>query len=79
MTDLWKIDRPPPQLRSGITRTQNRELMAKRLKVIAAIFETTASQLLDEQIDDDMMKQLYAASELLNSEIEALELSLVEH
>jgi len=53
--------------------------MEQRHKMIAAIFETTAAQLLHEQVTGDMMKQLGAAAELLNSEIDALERILVEH
>lgn len=79
MIDSGKIDRPSAQIRDEVTPSQNREVIVKRLKVIATIFDTTASQLLDEQIDGDMMKQLYAAAELLNSEIDALERALVEH
>jgi hypothetical protein len=53
--------------------------MEKRHKMIAAIFDATAAQLLHEQITGDMMKPLGAAAELLNSEINGLEQILVEH
>jgi hypothetical protein len=53
--------------------------MEKRHKMIAAIFDATAAQLHQEKITGDMMKQLGAAAELLNSEIDALERILVEH
>jgi hypothetical protein len=56
-----------------------RKVMANRLKVIASIFNRTASDLLHEQITGDMMKQLGAAAELLNSEIDVLNDILVEH
>lgn len=79
MIDLGKVDRPPPQMRDDVAPSQVREVMVMRLKVIATIFDTTASQLLHEKATGDMMKQLHAAAELLNSEIDALERTLVEH
>ena len=46
---------------------------------VAAFNRADAEQLHQEQITGDMMKQLGAAAELLNSEIDALERILVEH
>jgi len=79
MLDMRNIDRSPLQIRDDVTPSQIREAMEQRHKMIAAIFETTAAQLLHEQVTGDMMKQLGAAAELLNSEIDALERILVEH
>jgi hypothetical protein len=79
MIDLGKVESSPLQIRDDVTPAQIREAMEKRHKMIAAIFDTTAAQLLQEQITGDMMKQLGAAAELLNSEVDALERILVEH
>jgi hypothetical protein len=79
MTDLRKIDSSPLQIRDDVTHSQIREAMEKRHQMIAAIFDTTSAQLLHEQVTGEMMKQLGAAAELLNSEIDALERILVEH
>ena len=79
MIDFRKIDSSPMQIRDDVTPTQIREAMEKRHKMIAAIFDTTAAQLLQEDITGDMMKQLGAAAELLSSEIDAMERILVEH
>ena len=79
MIDFRKVDSSPMQIRDDVTRTQIREAMEKRHKMIAAIFDTTAAQLLQEDITGDMMKQLGAAAELLSSEIDAMERILVEH
>jgi hypothetical protein len=79
MIDLRKIDSSPLQIRDDVTPFQIKEAMEKRDKMIAAIFDATAAQLLHEQITGDMMKQLGAAAELLNSEVNALERILVEH
>ncbi len=79
MIDFRKIDSSPMQIRDDVTPTQIREAMEKRHKMIAAIFDTTAAQLLQEDITGDIMKQLGAAAELLNSEIDAMERILVEH
>jgi hypothetical protein len=79
MIDLRKIDSSPLQIRDDVTRTQIKEAMEERHNMIAAIFDTTTAQLLHEKITGDMMKQLGAAAELLNSEIDALERILVEH
>jgi hypothetical protein len=79
MIDFRKVDSSPMQIRDDVTPTQIREAMEKRHKMIAAIFDTTAAQLLQEKITGDMMKQLGAAAELLNSEIDAMERILVEH
>jgi len=79
MLDMRNIDRSPLQIRDDVTPSQIREAMEQRHKMIAAIFETTAAQLLHEQVTGDMMKQLGAAAELLNKEIDALERILVEH
>ena len=79
MIDFRKVDSSPMQIRDDVTPTQIREAMEKRHKMIAAIFDTTAAQLLQEDITGDMMKQLGAAAELLNSEIDAMERILVEH
>jgi hypothetical protein len=79
MIDFRKIDSSPMQIRDDVTPAQIREAMEKRHKMIAAIFDTTAAQLLQEKITGDMMKQLGAAAELLNSEIDAMERILVEH
>lgn len=79
MIDLRKIDSSPLQIRDDVTHSQIREAMEKRHKMIAAIFDATAAQLHQEKITGDMMKQLGAAAELLNSEIDALERILVEH
>jgi len=79
MLDMRNIDSSPLQIRDDVTPSQIREAMEQRHKMIAAIFETTAAQLLHEQVTGDMMKQLGAAAELLNSEIDALERILVEH
>ena len=79
MIDFRKVDSSPMQIRDDVTPTQIREAMEKRHKMIAAIFDTTAAQLLQENITGDMMKQLGAAAELLNSEIDAMERILVEH
>ena len=79
MNDLRKIDSSPLQIRDDVTPAQIKEAMEKRHKMIAAIFDATAAQLLHEQITGDMMKQLGAAAELLNSEVNALEQILVEH
>jgi excinuclease UvrABC helicase subunit UvrB len=79
MIDFRKVDSSPMQIRDDVTPNQIREAMEKRHKMIAAIFDTTAAQLLQEDITGDMMKQLGAAAELLNSEIDAMERILVEH
>ncbi len=79
MIDLTEIDSSPLQIRGDVTPAQIKEAMEKRHKMIAAIFDATAAQLLHEQITGDMMKQLGAAAELLNSEVDALERILVEH
>ncbi len=79
MIDFRKVDSSPMQIRDDVTPTQIREAMEKRHKMIAAIFDTTAAQLLQEDITGDMMKQLGAAAELLNSEIDAMERILIEH
>ena len=79
MIDFRKIDSSPMQIRDDVTPTQIREAMEKRHKMIAAIFDTTAAQLLQEDITGDIMKQLGAAAELLSSEIDAMERILVEH
>jgi hypothetical protein len=79
MIDLRKIDSSPLRIRDDVTPTQIKEAMEKRHKMIAAIFDATAAQLLHEQITGDMMKPLGAAAESLNSEINALEQILVEH
>jgi hypothetical protein len=79
MTDLRKIDSSPLQIRDDVTHSQIRVAMEKRHQMIAAIFDTTTAQLLHEQVTGEMMKQLGAAAELLNSEIDALERILVEH
>ena len=79
MIDFRKVDSSPMQIRDDVTPTQIREAMEKRHKMIAAIFDTTAAQLLQEDITGDMMKQLGAAAELLSSEIDAMERILVEH
>ena len=79
MIDFRKVDSSPMQIRDDVTPTQIREAMEKRHKMIAAIFDTTAAQLLQEKITGEMMKQLGAAAELLNSEIDAMERILVEH
>jgi hypothetical protein len=79
MIDLRKIDSSPLQIRDDVTRSQIREAMEERHQMIAAIFDTTTAQLLHEKITSDMMKQLGATAELLNSEIDALERILVEH
>jgi hypothetical protein len=79
MIDLRKIDSSPLQIRDDVTRPQIKEALEERHQMIAAIFDTTTAQLLHEKITGDMMKQLGAAAELLNSEIDALERILVEH
>ena len=79
MIDLRKIDSSPLQIRDVVKPSGIREAMEKRHKMIAAIFDTTTAQLLQEQVTGDMMKQLGAAAELLNSEIDALERILVKH
>jgi hypothetical protein len=79
MIDLRKIDSSPLQIRDDVTLSQIRVAMEERHQMIAAIFDTTTAQLLHEKITGDMMKQLGAAAELLNSEIDALERILVEH
>jgi hypothetical protein len=79
MIDLRKIDSSPLQIRDDVTPFEIKEAMEKRHKMIAAIFDATAAQLLHEQITGDMMKQLGAAAKLLNSEVNALEQILVEH
>ena len=79
MTDFGKIDSSPLQIRDDVTPPQIREAMEKRQMMIAAIFDTTAAQLLHQEITGDMMKQLGAAAKLLNSEIDAMERILVGH
>ena len=79
MTDLRKIDSSPLQIRDDVTRSQIKEAMAKRHQMIAAIFDTTTAQMLNEEVTGEMMKQLGAAAELLDSEIDALERILVEY
>ena len=79
MIDLRKVDSSPLQISDDVTPSQIREAMEKRHKMITAIFDTTSAQLLHEQVTGDMMKQLGATAELLNSEILALERILVEH
>ena len=78
MIDLKKIGRSALSSRDDVSPCQIREAMAKRLEVIAGIFDTTASQLLHEQSTGDMMSQLGAAAELLNSEIDILNGLLIE-
>jgi hypothetical protein len=78
MVDLKRVGRPTSQNRDDVTPYQIRAAMAKRLEVIAVIFDTTASQLLHEQSNDDMMNQLGAAAELLSSEIDVLNEILIE-
>jgi hypothetical protein len=79
MIDLRKFDSSPLQIRDDVTPAQIKDAMEKRHKMIVAIFDATAAQLLHEQITGDMMKQLGAAAELLNSEVDALERILFEH
>lgn len=79
MIDSGKTDSSPPRPTDDLTPSQGRAVLVERLKVIAGIFDTSASQLLHERITGDMLKQLYAAEELLHSEIDALERILGEH
>jgi hypothetical protein len=79
MIELRESDGAALQCTDDVAPPQIRELMAKRLKMIATIFDVTASQLLHEQISGDMMKQLGAAAELLNREIDVLNGMLVKH